>query len=506
MKEKWCITSPKQEADKWNPMLKVSPWSGHRNFVYDLLNFMEPEKIIELGTHYGCSFFSMCQSIKDNQLSHTEIYAVDTWQGDEQAGLYGEEVWNKVNETKEHAYSEVNSKFLRMYFDEASELFDKEIFDLIHIDGLHTYEAVSHDFSIWLPKLKKNGIFLFHDIHSYLNYGSDKFWKELQNRYKENFEFMHSWGLGILFPKGHFWYKKFLEQNFEDKIKLYEYKAVSERKEIEVVDLTAMANERYEAIQNQSKMIKERDTTIEAQAKLCEERYRVMQEQGEVIAKKDVAIVELQKQKEDFQRQIEEKTQEISDLTTMAKERYKAIQNQSQMIEERDTEIEAQAKLCEERYTVMQKQEKIIKEKEQEISDLTALANERYKAIQNQSQMIEERDTEIKAQAKLCEERYTVMQKQGNIIEEKEREISSLTTLANERYEAIQNQSKMIEERDATIEAQAKMCEERYAVMQEQGNIIAEKDVEIAELIKQINELKVRIRKNANWRHKKYYK
>lgn len=402
MKEKWYITSPKQEADDWNSILKVSPWSGHRNFVYDLLKYMEPKKIIELGTHYGCSFFAMCQSIKDNQLNDTEIFAVDTWKGDEQAGHYGEEVWNKVNEIRDVVYTEVKVKFLKMYFDEANSLFENETFDLIHIDGLHTYEAVSHDFSVWLSKLKKNGIVLFHDVHSELNYGSDRFWKEIQQKYRENFEFTHSWGLGILFPKGDLWYQRFLEQNFEDKMKLYEYKAISERKELEVADLTSMADERYEAIQNQSCIIEERNQTIQAQTKLCEERYRAIQEQEKLI---------------------EERNHTIKAQAELCEERYNVILKQEEMIKERDDRIQAQAKLCEERYRAIQEQEKMIEERDAIIQAQVNMCEERYRAIQEQSKMIEERDATIQAQADMCEERYAVMQEQGKMIAKKEIQI-----------------------------------------------------------------------------------
>lgn len=56
MKQHWQITTPAFEADHLNPSLNVSPWCGHRNFVYDLLNFLEPASVIELGTHYVPQF------------------------------------------------------------------------------------------------------------------------------------------------------------------------------------------------------------------------------------------------------------------------------------------------------------------------------------------------------------------------------------------------------------------------------------------------------------------
>ena len=245
---------------------------------------------IELGTHYGCSFFAMCQSIKDHSLSQTTLYAVDTWKGDEQAGFYDESVWQLVNQTKERFFKSVNSQFLRMLFDDAASLFENETFDVIHIDGLHTYDAISHDFNTWYPKLKHNGIMLFHDIASGKKYGSDKFWDEIKAKYPCHFEFTHSWGLGILFPKGDFLFQKLKEQNFNDKLLVYAYKATSEYHSYEVRDLTHMANERFEAIQKQSEMIRERDDSIKAQAALLEERYNAIQEQSEMIRERDNSI------------------------------------------------------------------------------------------------------------------------------------------------------------------------------------------------------------------------
>ena len=85
--EKWTVGRETVfEADEINNELGVAPWSGHRQFAYDLIGFIKPERIVELGTHYGCSFFAFLQACKDKNLS-TEVVAVDCWEGDEQAGM-----------------------------------------------------------------------------------------------------------------------------------------------------------------------------------------------------------------------------------------------------------------------------------------------------------------------------------------------------------------------------------------------------------------------------------
>lgn len=176
------------------------PWAGHKFFAYDLLTNVKPKTVVELGTHYGTSLWSFAQAAKDNALD-TELFAVDTWQGEAHAGLYGEEVFETVAAIKRSFYSKGSFEiyFLRKTFNEALADFKNNTIDLLHIDGLHSYEAVHHDFEAWLKKMKKNGIILFHDIEvNEGDFGVHELWRELKEHYV-TIEFHHSFGLGILF-------------------------------------------------------------------------------------------------------------------------------------------------------------------------------------------------------------------------------------------------------------------------------------------------------------------
>ena len=48
----------------------------------------------------------------------------------------------------------VKSSLIREKFENACRYFEDESLDLIHIDGLHTYEAVKNDYEMWGGKLK----------------------------------------------------------------------------------------------------------------------------------------------------------------------------------------------------------------------------------------------------------------------------------------------------------------------------------------------------------------
>jgi hypothetical protein len=175
----------------------LANWSGHLAFANDLIVQHRPSLLVELGTHYGESYFGMCQSVLENGLDCV-CYAVDHWHGEEHAGFYGEEVFTEVEEYNRHSYKGF-SYLLRSGFDDALPQFTDESIGLLHIDGLHTYEAISHDFRSWLPKVKPGGIVLLHDVMvRHANFGIWKLWDELQLEFPDTFTFNHSWGLGVL--------------------------------------------------------------------------------------------------------------------------------------------------------------------------------------------------------------------------------------------------------------------------------------------------------------------
>ena len=174
-----------------------APWAGHIPFVSWLISHMRPSSFVELGTYSGISYMAICQAIKEVGCN-TKAWAIDTWQGDPHAGMYTEDIFTKFKNAHDAADIEFSS-YLRMTFDEAVDKFDKNSIDLLHIDGLHTYEAVAHDFYTWLPKLTKKAIVLFHDTHVFRDdFGVHKLWSELVKKYP-SCEFHHSNGLGVLF-------------------------------------------------------------------------------------------------------------------------------------------------------------------------------------------------------------------------------------------------------------------------------------------------------------------
>lgn len=178
--------------------LRVVPtaWAQHIPFLFWLIEAQRPTTFVELGTHYGMSYCAACQAIKELNLP-TSCHAIDTWQGDDQTGFYSERVFYDLKKYHDELYGGF-SQLNRTNFDEAAEYFPDGSIDLLHIDGLHSYDAVKQDFELWLPKLSEKAFVLFHDINvRERNFGVYKLWSYLKENYM-TFEFLHGHGLGVL--------------------------------------------------------------------------------------------------------------------------------------------------------------------------------------------------------------------------------------------------------------------------------------------------------------------
>src|ERR1700693_6218598 len=93
-------------------------WAGHIPFAFWLVAQIRPKVLVELGTHTGNSYFAFCQSVAANRLS-TRCHAVDTWQGDEQAGSYDDGVYAVVSEYNDAHFRDF-SRLHRSTFDMAA--------------------------------------------------------------------------------------------------------------------------------------------------------------------------------------------------------------------------------------------------------------------------------------------------------------------------------------------------------------------------------------------------
>lgn len=366
----WKYYTPKFECDELNyDLLTFAPWSGHRNFVYDFVGAFEPDSIVELGSHYGCSAFTFAQAVKDFELN-TKMYFVDTWQGDDFTKKYGNDVYTIFSKTVDKFYSNQNINMMRMTFNEAVEKFEDKSIDVLHIDGSHHYDDVKGDFENWFPKVKDDGIIMLHDVSSDIVLGdvmgSYRYWKELKEKFKYTFKFDFSWGLGLIFlskskyeafkksVNGNKYqrinnaldvdYKDRLRKNyFEIKDKQMYIDDLLEQKKIlnshlEAYKENVQAKDKYaEELKQQNKATveeinnnwqKEKDTLIDAyekekkdvEAVYDEQMSKVKKDFNDTIFGKDSYIAELEQGINWYKEQLEELNNRINQLTDLNNE------------------------------------------------------------------------------------------------------------------------------------------------------------------------------------------
>lgn len=288
-----------------HPIKAPSAWLGHLPFANWVMRTLKPANFVELGSYAGHSYFSFCQTVKEASIP-CKCYAVDTWQGDEHAGNYGEEVYLQVQMRNQENYANF-SHLLRMTFDDALSHFSDGSIDLLHIDGLHTYEAVKHDFDTWLPKLAPGAVVLFHDTNERKQgFGVWKLWEELQALYPSNMEFLHSHGLGVLQLSGAAESKRlsWLEAQPSEKESLKKYFSALGARQLEQFDSASFTHNlmlsrqreediffRLEALHKHSMLLNQHIVNIESQ---LTENIQKLNKQSQELSTSQAALQDLQ--------------------------------------------------------------------------------------------------------------------------------------------------------------------------------------------------------------------
>lgn len=169
---------------------KPSAWLGHGKFALSIQFALKPKVVVDLGVDYGFSTFIF------GMLRIGKVYGIDSFDGDIHAG-YHSDAYNHVMRIHKIIQKEMKNysvEIIKGYFDDVAQSWNKPI-DILHIDGLHTYEAVKNDYETWGKFVTANGIIMMHDTHSYPN-DVGRFFNELEEPYKFCFE--HSAGLGVI--------------------------------------------------------------------------------------------------------------------------------------------------------------------------------------------------------------------------------------------------------------------------------------------------------------------
>ena len=140
-------------------------------------------KILEIGVHEG-----KFSELLLNKFNPEKMYLVDPWKYEsdiryEKSWYGGKESPLAGQKKLDDRYEQVKFKFqqqidsgqiilLRKRSEEVFSLFEDNFFDLIYIDGNHTYEYAKADITYSLKKIKKEGSIVCDD------YGNKGWWND----------------------------------------------------------------------------------------------------------------------------------------------------------------------------------------------------------------------------------------------------------------------------------------------------------------------------------------
>lgn len=143
---------------------EIAGWFDYPNSFQFLVNTIpDGGTFVECGAWLGQSSAYLCDIAKDR----INVFIVDSWQG-------------SANEVATHHKLAQETDIYTIFLDNMGERkftpirklsheavldFEDESCDVVYIDMEHTYDAVSKDIDMWLPKVKVGGYLAGHDYN-----------------------------------------------------------------------------------------------------------------------------------------------------------------------------------------------------------------------------------------------------------------------------------------------------------------------------------------------------
>jgi hypothetical protein len=135
-----------------------SAWIGHEQFAEWLVKRVQPKVTVDLGVDYGFSLFALALP------KIGTVYGIDSFEADAHAGHHADNYDVVLKFKEDHNF--YNVEIIKGWFSKLAETWDKQI-DILHIDGLHTYDAIREDWINWSKFLTNKGVIIMHDVISF---------------------------------------------------------------------------------------------------------------------------------------------------------------------------------------------------------------------------------------------------------------------------------------------------------------------------------------------------
>ena len=147
-----------------NLVLNGTSNTKQSELLYKLINFLNCQNCIELGTSIGLNTLYLAKANKNAKVISIE--------GSKDLVEFASKLASK-NKTE-------NIQFMNANFDDVfSNLINNtKSLDFLYVDGNHRYEATLNYFNLALEKKNNNSVFVFDDI--YWSKGMTKAWKQIQ--------------------------------------------------------------------------------------------------------------------------------------------------------------------------------------------------------------------------------------------------------------------------------------------------------------------------------------